>query len=39
VADTSYAALDLLAWCARQARPVTVIEPPPIWRTRRLKRT
>src|SRR5690242_3376986 len=25
VADTSYAALDLLAWCARQARPVTVI--------------
>jgi DDE superfamily endonuclease len=25
VADTSYAALDLLAWCARQARPITVI--------------
>jgi hypothetical protein len=25
VADTSYAALELLAWCARQARPVTVI--------------
>jgi DDE superfamily endonuclease len=25
VADSSYAALDLLAWCARQARPVTVI--------------
>jgi DDE superfamily endonuclease len=25
VADTSYAALDLLAWCARQARPVIVI--------------
>jgi hypothetical protein len=25
VADSSYAALELLAWCARQARPVTVI--------------
>jgi Transposase DDE domain len=25
VADSSYAALDLLAWCARQARPITVI--------------
>ena len=25
VADTSYAALELLAWCARQARPITVI--------------
>src|SRR5437763_5797105 len=25
VADTSYAALELLAWCARQTRPVTVI--------------
>ena len=25
VADTRYAALDLLAWCVRQARPVTVI--------------
>jgi len=25
VADTSYAALDLLAWCARQPRPITVI--------------
>jgi hypothetical protein len=25
VADTSYAALDLLAWCAQQARPVTLI--------------
>jgi hypothetical protein len=25
VADSSYAALDLLAWCARQARPLTVI--------------
>ena len=25
VADSSYAALELLAWCARQVRPVTVI--------------
>jgi hypothetical protein len=25
VADSSYAALELLAWCARQARPLTVI--------------
>jgi hypothetical protein len=25
VADSSYAALDFLAWCARQARPITVI--------------
>jgi hypothetical protein len=25
VADSSYAALEFLAWCARQARPVTVI--------------
>jgi hypothetical protein len=25
VADSSYAALDFLAWCVRQARPVTVI--------------
>jgi hypothetical protein len=25
VADSSYAALELLAWCARQARPITVI--------------
>jgi hypothetical protein len=25
VADSSYAALELLAWCARQARPVTLI--------------
>jgi hypothetical protein len=25
VADSSYAALELLAWCTRQARPVTVI--------------
>jgi hypothetical protein len=25
VADTSYAALDFLAWCAHQARPLTVI--------------
>jgi hypothetical protein len=25
VADCSYAALELLAWCARQARPLTVI--------------
>jgi hypothetical protein len=25
VADTSYAALDFLAWCARQTRPITVI--------------
>ena len=25
VADCSYAALELLAWCARQARPITVI--------------
>jgi DDE superfamily endonuclease len=25
VADTSYAALELLAWCARQVRPLTVI--------------
>lgn len=25
VADTSYAALDFLAWCTRQARPITVI--------------
>jgi DDE superfamily endonuclease len=25
VADSSYAALDLLAWCARQAPPITVI--------------
>jgi hypothetical protein len=25
VADSSYAALELLAWCARQAQPVTVI--------------
>jgi hypothetical protein len=25
VADTSYAALDFLAWCARQPRPITVI--------------
>src|SRR5690242_20629760 len=25
VADSSYAALELLAWCVRQARPVTVI--------------
>src|SRR5947209_2077748 len=25
VADSSYAALELLAWCTRQARPITVI--------------
>jgi hypothetical protein len=25
VADSSYAALELLAWCARQVRPITVI--------------
>jgi DDE superfamily endonuclease len=25
VADSSYAALELLAWCARQARPIPVI--------------
>jgi DDE superfamily endonuclease len=25
VADCSYAALELLAWCARQAQPITVI--------------
>jgi hypothetical protein len=25
VADSSYAALELLAWCARQARPITMI--------------
>jgi hypothetical protein len=25
VADSSYAARELLAWCARQARPITVI--------------
>jgi hypothetical protein len=25
VADASYAALDLLAWCARQAQPITMI--------------
>src|SRR5947209_7713853 len=42
VADGGYAALEFLAWCARQARPVTVLtrlrldatlyEPPPVRR-------